>query len=272
MDTYTDDLNAYRARLDDSLRAEDGWLALVGLFWLKEGDNTVGGDPACDVALPRDSVPARVGVIAFHDGKATLTATEGAPVTVDGKPVTRIALSDDAGGKPTLARVNSVSFFVIKRGDRFGIRARDTRNPARETFGGRTWFAPNPAFRVTGRFTPHSPPRKAPNVNIVGITEYVDNPGSVTFTLAGHTHTFEAFDGGKGRLWFVLRDATSGKTTYGASRFLHAPVDEGGNVDLDFNRAYNPPCAFTPYATCPLPPPENILPIAIEAGERKPEG
>ena len=269
MDTYESELNAFRDRLETSLRADDGWLALAGLFWLKEGANTVGGDPDSDIALPETSAPPRVGVIDFHAGQATLRVADEIAVSVDGTPVTSAVLvDDDDGRKPSLVRVGTVSFFVIRRGDKTGIRVRDTQSPARAAFTGRKWFAPNPAYRITGRFVPHATRRKLPNVNIVGITEMIDNPGRVAFELGGRRHEIEAFDGGKDRLFLVLRDATSGKSTYGSSRFLNAPVRADGSVELDFNRAYNPPCAFTPYATCPLPPPENILPVPIEAGER----
>ena len=269
MNSYEIELNAFRDRLEASLRADDGWLALAGLFWLDEGANTVGGDPDSDIALPETSAPPRVGVIDFHAGQAILTVADGISVSVDGSPVSTAILVDDGDHrKPSLVSVGTVSFFVIRRGDRTGIRVRDTQSPGRAAFTGRKWFAANPAYRVTGRFVPHAEPRKLPNVNIVGITEMIDNPGRVSFELGGRQHEIEAFDGGKDRLFLVLRDATSGKSTYGSSRFLNAPLHADGRVELDFNRAYNPPCAFTPYATCPLPPLENILAVPIEAGER----
>lgn len=269
MNSYESDLKDFRDRLETSLRADDGWLALAGLFWLHDGANTVGGDPDSDIALPETSAPPRVGVIDFHAGQATLTVADGISVSVDGEPVTVAKLVDDGERrKPSLVRVGTVSFFVIRRGDQTGIRVRDTQSPARASFAGRKWFAPDPSFRVTGRFVPHPGPRQLPNVNVVGITEMIDNPGRVAFELGGRQHEIEAFDGGKDRLFLVLRDATSGTSTYGSSRFLNAPLHADGRVELDFNRAYNPPCAFTPFATCPLPPPENILPVAIEAGER----
>ncbi len=269
MDSYESELNAFRDKLETSLRAEDGWLALAGLFWLREGSNTLGGDPHSDIALPETSAPPRVGEIDFRAAQAILKVADGISVSVDGSPVSSATLVDDGDHrKPSMVRVGTVSFFVIRRGDRTGIRVRDTQSPARATFAGRKWFAPDPAYRVTGRFVGHPSPRKLPNVNIVGITEMIDNPGRVAFELGGRHHEVEAFDGGKDRLFLVLRDTTSGKSTYGSSRFLNAPLQTDGRVELDFNRAYNPPCAFTPYATCPLPPPENILPVPIEAGER----
>ncbi|MBP7600774.1 MAG: DUF1684 domain-containing protein [Thermoflexales bacterium] len=268
MNSYDIELNAFRDRLETSLRADDGWLALAGLFWLREGTNSVGGDPDSDIALPETSAPPRVGEIDFRAGRAILKVADGISVSVEGSPVSSAILVDDGDHrKPSLVQVGTVSFFVIRRGDRTGIRVRDTQSPARAAFTGRKWYAPDPAYRVSGRFVPHAEPRQLPNVNIVGITEMIDNPGRVSFDLGGRHHEVEAFDGGKDRLFLVIRDATSGKSTYGSSRFLNAPLRPDGHVELDFNRAYNPPCAFTPYATCPLPPAENILPVPIEAGE-----
>ncbi|MBX7214853.1 MAG: DUF1684 domain-containing protein [Thermoflexales bacterium] len=268
MSNYDQEMRAFRESLDASLRAEDGWLTLVGLFWLEEGANTVGGDPACDIALPPERVPARLGVIDFHDGQAVLRAEPGVDVRVDGQPVTQATLRDDHSGAPSLVTAGSVTFFVIRRGDRFGIRARDAQHPARASFTGRKWLPYNPVYRVVGTFSPHLPSRMLSNVNVVGIAERMENPGTVTFSLFGRSMTMEAFSAGERALWFVLRDATAGKTTYGAGRFLKVPLAADGSVDMDFNRAYNPPCAFTPYATCPLPPPENILPVELPVGER----
>ncbi|MEO7705176.1 MAG: DUF1684 domain-containing protein, partial [Thermoflexales bacterium] len=234
MDTYASELRAFRDKLDTSLRAEDGWLALAGLFWLKEGANSVGGDPDSDIALPETSTPPRIGVIDFRAGQATLTVADGVSVSVDGVPVSSAVLVDDGDHrKPSLVSVGSVSFFVIRRGDWTGIRVRDTQCPARASFAGRKWFAPDPAYHVTGRFVAHPTPRQLPNVNIVGITEMIDNPGRVAFELGGRLHEIEAFDGGKDRLFLVLRDTTSGKSTYGSSRFLYAPLHADGRVELD---------------------------------------
>jgi uncharacterized protein (DUF1684 family) len=157
---------------------------------------------------------------------------------------------------------------VIRRGDEYGIRVRDADNPARLTFTGRNWFPVEPHYQVSGRFIPHAVSRSIPIATSSGRTELMDNPGRVEFVLDGQSLSLEAFAAGKGELWFVFKDATSNKSTYGAGRFLYAPLSAEGVVSLDFNKAYHPPCAFTPYATCPRAPKENTLPLEILAGER----
>jgi hypothetical protein len=261
---------AWRDQAERGLRADDGWLTVVGLAWLRDGANTLGSAPHHDVVLPA-SAPANLGTITLRDGMATLEAAAQAGVLVDGMPVTTAALAHDAqAARPTLITTGSVSLFVIQRGDQYAVRIRDTQSPARQSFAGRVWYDYNPAYRVAGQFVPHASRHTLTVETVIGTPTTYNNPGFVSFQLHGQPLVLEAFEGGASSLWFVLRDATSGATTYSASRFLYAPLHADGKVDLDFNRAYNPPCAFTPYATCPLPPRQNVLPIAIEAGEKFP--
>jgi hypothetical protein len=266
------DLLKWRNELEARLRADDGWLTLAGLHWLHEGENSVGGDLGCDVALPAANVPPRLGVIAFRDGVATLHLATNAPVTVDGEPLpvqsSALLHPDSAEGGPSVVTVGTVSFFVIKREAQYGIRVRDLNAPARQTFTGRRWYAIDPAYRLTAQFTAHPTPRQITIINSVGISVPMNNPGWIDFTLNRQALRLEAFDTDKGSLWFIFKDATNGETTYGAGRFLVAALHEDGTVALDFNRAYSPPCAFTPYATCPLPPRENMLTVRVEAGEQ----
>lgn len=266
------DILKWRDELEARLRADDGWLTLAGLHWLHEGENSVGGDPACDVALPAASVPPQMGMITFRDGMATLHLTTDAPVTVDGDVLLRhgsIMLRDDhAEGGPSIVTSGTVSFFVIKREAQYGIRVRDLNAPARQTFNGRRWYAINPAYQLTAHFTPHPAPRHITIINSVGIPVPMANPGWTDFELHGQRLRLEAFEAANDSLWFIFKDATNGAVTYGAGRFLVAALHADGTVALDFNRAYSPPCAFTVYATCPLPPRENILPVRIEAGEQ----
>jgi uncharacterized protein (DUF1684 family) len=267
--SYVTEINRWRQTKNDSLRAEDGWLALIGLFWLQEGVNTIGANPKADIPIEAAVVPDQLGTIEFHDGQATLQVTADVPVTVDDLQTTQAVLRDDAAeGGPSLVKIGSVTFFVIRRGDEFGIRVRDSKNPARLAFTGRKWFSIEPRYQVIGKFVPHAVPRTIPIANASGQTELMDNPGRVEFVLDGHALVLEAFAAGKDELWFVFKDATSAKSTYGAGRFLYAPVSADGVVNLDFNKAYHPPCAFTPYSTCVRPPKENNLPLEILAGER----
>jgi uncharacterized protein (DUF1684 family) len=266
---YLTEINTWRQAREDSLRAEDGWLALIGLFWLHEGTNTVGANPKADVPIDADGIPDQIGTIEFHDGQAALHVTTDMPVTVDGVQTMQSDLRDDSQkDDASLVKIGSVTFFVIRRGDEYAVRVRDANNPARLHFGGRSWFPVDEQYRVSGLYIPHDSPRSIPIANSAGQTVQMSNPGKVAFSLDGQSLALEAFAAGEGELWFVFRDATSGKSSYGAGRFLYAPLSTDGVVSLDFNKAYHPPCAFTPYATCARPPKENILPVDILAGER----
>jgi uncharacterized protein (DUF1684 family) len=262
---YESEILSWRAKMEDSLRADDGWLTLAGLYMLQEGDNTIGSDPACDILLPTGS--AHLGVIHFAEGQATLRVN--APILVDDVSVETAVLRDDKDpAGPSLVQLDAITFFVIKRGEQYAVRVRDRNSPARQTFAGRRWFAIDPAYCVTASFAPHAEPRTVQVMNSLGTLVAMTNPGYVDFELDSQRLRLEAFDASKDELWFIFKDATSGRQTYGAGRFLYAPHHADDTVTLDFNKAYSPPCAFTPHATCPLPPRENVLTAAIEAGEK----
>lgn len=265
---YLDDLHAWRSDMSERLRAEDGWLTLVGLHWLREGQNTVGSDLSCDVVLPA-SAPAFLGCITLGTHQAVWKTADDVVVNVDGQPVDTAFLRDETGKlQPVTISVGSITFFVIKRADQYAVRVRDSQNPDRFTFTGRVWFPPDPAFRLVGQFNAHPIPRQVEVENTVGQHILLESTGVVTFSLDGRDLRLVAYTATPGVISFVFRDATSGSLTYSACRFMSSTVDEKGTVDLDFNRAYHPPCAFTHYATCPLPVPEDHLPVAIPAGER----
>ncbi|MFN8447652.1 MAG: DUF1684 domain-containing protein [Anaerolineae bacterium] len=266
---YEAGIQVWRQEMDERLRSDTGWLTLTGLYWLHEGENTLGSDPACDVFLP-ESAPQRVGVLEFHDQAVTLHVTTDVEVRVDNEPTQSAVLRDDHDPLgPSPVQIGSVSFNVIKRADQYGIRVRDRDNPARLAFTGRRWFSVDPAYQVTAAFVPHPQARELVITNSVGIDIAMSNPGYVEFRLEDQDVRLAAFSAGEGELWFVFRDAS--ERTYRAGRFLYGSLRDDGTAILDFNKAYNPPCAFTPYATCPLPPKENILPLKIEAGEQAPE-
>ncbi len=266
---YEAGIQVWRQEMDERLRSDTGWLTLTGLYWLHEGENTLGSDPACDVFLP-ESAPQRVGVLEFHDQAVTLHVTTDVEVRVDNEPTQSAVLRDDHDPLgPSPVQISSVSFNVIKRADQYGIRVRDRDNPARLAFTGRRWFSVDPAYQVTAAFVPHPQARELVITNSVGIDIAMSNPGYVEFRLEDQDVRLAAFSAGEGELWFVFRDAS--ERTYRAGRFLYGSLRDDGTAILDFNKAYNPPCAFTPYATCPLPPKENILPLKIEAGEQAPE-
>jgi hypothetical protein len=266
---YEQQIAAWHAKMEASLRGENGWLKLAGLFWLHEGDNTVGSAPDSDILLPAHSAPAQVGIIHFENNAATFRPATDVPVLIDGaSPVGDTPLKPDtAEGGASILTLGSLRFYMIQRVDQYGIRIIDSEHAALQTFGGRKWYPLDPAFHVEAKFTPHAEVRTLSVVNSVGLTVPMENPGYVEFTLADQVYCLEAFDSAPGELWFIFKDRTNGDTTYGAGRFLTAPLDVENRVDLDFNKSYSPPCAFTEFATCPFPPRENHLPIRIEAGE-----
>jgi uncharacterized protein (DUF1684 family) len=252
---YSDSIREWQKNRDAGLRADDGWLTLAGLFWLKPGDNTIGSADSNDFVLPKGSSPAHVGHLRLSGSQVTFIAPDGSSRT--------LAYSE---GKPDVVRAGSVSFFVIKRADKLGIRARDTESPVRKNFQGLKYFPIDPAFRFDAKFIPD--PKKIPILNIVGQTELQESPGIVEFVYQGHPYHLRPIFEGK-TLFFLFKDPTNKTQTYPAGRMLNTPLPANGRVDLDFNRSYNPPCTFTPYATCPLPPRENTLPFPVEAGEQR---
>lgn len=262
----------------DQRRAEltqpDGWTSLVGLHWLDPGTHRVGS--AADNGIRLLLGPAHLGVFRVTDGKARFVAD--AAVTVDGAPSKGGPLRSDAdaGGPSVIAFDDGKGLAtVIARGGRLALRVKHADADSRLQFTGLDYWPGGPQWRVQARFLPHPPGKTLPIANIIGTTDEIPNPGVVEFTRNGTPYRLEALDEGEGTLFLVFADRTSGHGSYGAGRFLDAPMpDAQGRLTLDFNRAYNPPCAFTPFATCPLPPPENRLDLRVEAGEkayRKPE-
>lgn len=253
-DSYTDSIRAWQQKRDKSLRSENGWLALAGLFWLKPGDNTVGSADSNDFVLPK-TTPARVGRLHLEGDRVTFIEPDGSS-----KPLSY----DDE--KPDVIHAGSVSFYVIKRVDKLGVRVKDTASPALKNFEGLKYFPINPAFRFEARFIPDA--KKIPILNILGQTDMEDSPGVVEFAYQGQTYRLRPIYEDD-TLFFLFKDPTNKTNTYQAGRMLNTPKPVNGKVDLDFNKSYNPPCTFTPYATCPLPPKENTLPFAVEAGEMR---
>jgi uncharacterized protein (DUF1684 family) len=268
-DAYRREIESWRATRDAGLKAPDGWLTLVGLFWLEEGDNRFGSDPANRVVLPAGKSPAFAGTLVRHGDTVTVRSAAGAGLESDGRPVTELAIDAGAKGKPTLLRIGSVSFFVIKRGDRIGIRVRDSASPVLAAFHGVPTFPADPGWRVSARFEAHSQPKPIPIANVLGQVSNEPSPGEVVFERGGKTYRLDALAGDDGGLFLIFGDQTNGRATYGAGRFLDTEAPRDGKVTVDFNKAYNPPCAFTAFATCPLPPRQNRLATAVTAGEKK---
>lgn len=247
---YETEILQWRAGRAADLKADDGWLSLAGLFWLHEGSNPFGADASNEVALPDG--PPHAGTFELHEGKVMLA----------GKPIR-------PNGAQPAAMAGRVKLYVIKRGEKVGIRVKDPESEARRNFHGLEYFPVNEQFHIAAQWV--AEPKDLPILNMLGQTEPQPSPGYALFRVNGQEFHLRPYieEPGAKQLFYVFRDQTTGKETYGAGRFFYSDFPRDGKVLLDFNKAYNPPCAFTPYATCPLPPPENKLAIRIEAGEKK---
>lgn len=231
----------WRQDREAELKREDGWLSLVGLFWLKDGANSVGSARENDVVLPAGSAPARAGQIYLKDGKATLTFRSGVTATVDNQQVSSVELTTDDQHPSPVVSLGTVRMTLIKREDRFGIRLRDSNSPSRRQFTGLTWFPFNEALRVNAKLERFDTPKDVDVPNVLGGAYKMKSPGLLEFQLNGQKFTLMPVSEDD-QLFIIFRDKTSGKTTYGGGRFLYAdPPGADGNVVLDFNRAYNPP-------------------------------
>jgi uncharacterized protein len=259
----TDSVEAWRAARYAALRRDLGWLTLAGLSWLREGTNRLGSDPSADVVLPGG--PEHAGVITVRDGRLTA----GGAFRHQGHDIDAMELATDADGEPTVLEVDNLRLCVIRRGDRLGVRTWDLDAQARRHFSGIDHWPVDPTWRIRARYEP-TPGATLRVPDVIGLIEEEPSPASVVFERDGVIHRLQGLEGGeRGELWLVFGDETNGHETYGGGRFLYtAAPDADGTVEVDFNRAYNPPCVFSPYATCPLPWPENRLQIRVEAGER----
>jgi len=268
--SYKTEIENWRSVHEEELRKDDSWLTVAGLFWLKDGVNTVGKGNGYDVELTDNFNHDKFGTIQFHNGKAVLNVEPSVEAMTDGgKPVTVLELASDDPGPATKVTTGTQTFYLIKREDKFGIRLKDTETAERRNFSGEHWFPVDESYRVTGTFEPFDTVQEVEIPNVLGGTFKMKSPGVVKFKLKGKDLSLQPVVEDEKTLFFIFKDMTSNNETYGAGRFLYTnnPVD--GKVILDFNKAENPPCAFTSFATCPLPPPQNRLDIDIKAGEKK---
>jgi uncharacterized protein (DUF1684 family) len=267
-------LTQWRAAYAAGLAQPDGWLALVALQWLQDGDTSVGS--AADNKLKLEHTPGHVGIFREHDGRVQFIAPpEGVSqsVLVDGKPAAGGYLNADDNAHPSEIVTGDVRMTVIHRGDRFYLRVKDAYSKTRIHFRGLNWYADNPHLRITAKWVPYTPAKTVKILNVLGQTSEEQSPGYAEFTLDGHTVRLDPLLEGD-NLFFDFRDTTSRTTTDGAGRFLNTGlpsngVTQPGTLVIDFNYAHNPPCGYTPYATCPLPPDQNRLTVPIPAGEKR---
>jgi uncharacterized protein (DUF1684 family) len=271
--------NDWREAHKTDLLKADGWLALVGLEWLQPGDSSVGS--AADNRIRLASGPAHLAILHLDGETVTLNPPAGGfppDFLVAGAPARPQSLRAE-GNKDKLSprlTIGDLSMYVIRREARFALRIKDAHSPAIVEFHGLKWYSPDPAYRVTAKWIPYSPQKKITLATLVGTSYEQPVPGAAEFTLSGKTYRLEPVleDPTVAKLFFILRDTTSTSTTYGACRFLYTGfptngLDKPGELVLDFNRLENPPCAYTPYSTCPLPPPGNRLPIPLPVGEQR---
>jgi uncharacterized protein len=263
-------VEAWRERRVSELTSDTGWLTLTGLFWLKQGDNSFGRAASNALALDNPALADTAGTFVVSGREVRFVAHTGAGVTHDGHPVSALELATDATAEPTVLASGTLRFFVIERAGNLGVRVRDLNNPRRRQFRGLSYFPISTGWVFDARFEPYEPARHIRIVNILGMEQELLSPGAVVFTKDGREWRLDTVleQPGDRELFIMFADATSGHETYGAGRFLHVPLPSGGRVQLDFNKAYNPPCALNDFATCPLPPPQNRLKLSIPAGEK----
>ncbi len=252
-----------------SLKSPTGWLNLAGLFWLEEGENPFGSAPDNAIVFP-EKAPARLGTLVVRGERVEFVGEPGVEVTYQSKPVQRMTIYTPGQDQPVVLEHGSLAWFVIPRDGRLAVRLRDYDSEAAANFAGIETFPIDPAWRLEARLKPYDPPKMLDVPTVLGTVRREPSPGALVFEYKGETYQLDVISREEdGQLFVIFADETSGKETYGAGRFLYvAPPDENGRTVLDFNKAYNPPCAFTPYATCPLPPAQNRLPFAVTAGEK----
>jgi uncharacterized protein (DUF1684 family) len=267
-DAYKAEIEQWRQDRETRLKSDTGWLTVAALYWLKEGPNRFGSDSGNDLKLPAGA-PAVAGVFELNGGKVTVKIQSGATVTSAGEAITEMVMKPDSGGEPTIVALGNLSMYVIERGGKFAIRMKDKNSRMRKAFTGLKWYPVKPEYRITASFQEYVPAKTISIPNILGQTEKLPSPGYVTFKLHGKKVRLEPVleDPDAKELFLIFKDKTSGVETYPAGRFLYVDLPVEGKIVLDFNKAYNPPCAFTPYATCPLPPAQNRMDLPIEAGE-----
>ncbi len=267
---YLAEIRQWQVERLEKLRSPDGWVALAGLYWLEDGENAFGSDESLPIVFARDDVPAKAGALVFDGAQVRLELFPGTRVTIEGEPVeSGRVLKNDNEPSTDVLELGSFRFYVIKRDDRIGVRVRDLENPKLTTIDDTEFFPVDPRFKVEGTFTPYETPRTIDVANVLGMKEETEVFGEVEFDLNGKGYSLIPLskNPSENSYWFSIRDTTTGKGTYGAGRYVSASY-EGDQVTIDFNRTYNPPCAVTEFATCPLPPRDNWLSVAITAGEK----
>lgn len=261
---------AWRDARDQEMRNPASWLTISGLFWLNEGENAFGTDSENDIRLQEGSAPPFAGTFILQNGNIKVLSSEDAELKFEGNTIKEKTLKSDETGKPEIIELNDLRMWVIKRGDRLAVRLRDLNAPRYKNYSGLNFFPPQEKYKIEAAFIPYPSPKIETLTTVVGTEAQMKVPGYIVFKFDGKEYRLDAFETKpqSKALFIIFKDGTNGNETYGASRFMNVKILDDGSVDLNFNRAHNPPCAYTPYATCPLPPLQNVLPVRIEAGEK----
>jgi len=265
---YVKSIKQWHEKRAARLKTETGWLNLAGLYWLREGKNTFGSAKDNDIIFP-ENAPAHIGTFILNDSSVSVKISPGVEVTADSQKITDMRLNDDLTDSSTVLQLNQFRWFVINRNGKYGIRLRDLNAPLVKEFKGIETYPVNEKWKVEAKFEKYPSPKVIEIPNIIGSVENDTIAGRLVFRMQDVTYTLDPVSEGN-EFFIIFADETNGEETYGAGRFLYTDKpDSTGMVVLDFNKAYNPPCAFTKYATCPLPPKENYLHLKVTAGEKK---
>ena len=269
--TYQASVEQWRKTAEEHLRAENGVLSVIGLFWLHDGSNRVGSHPADEVLLPPDAAPAQVGVLKVDKGIVRLDMTGSVPATLDGNLVKSAVLYGEGKGKPGVLNIGRLKLSLVNAEQGQAIQVSDPNSALRRDFAGQQWYPVDESWRISGRYVAYPEPKIIPYDSAIGGTRSAPSPGYVSFERDGKTYTLDVLqEGAKSRVAFFF-DTTTGKTTYAGGRVLPIEAGEGDKVTLDFNKAFNRPCAVSPYTTCRIPPEQNRLKtLEVRAGEKKP--
>jgi len=268
--SYKEKINNWQEERLKNLKAEDGWLNLAGLYWLEEGENTIGSDSTNNIVFPAKA-PKDIGTVHLQNNKIKFQAEKDAIVANQvGEKIDATLMNHDQQDSTTVLQHGSLRWFVIKRGDKFGIRLRDLQSPLLDKVDSISSFPVNAKWKKEAEFIPYEEEKNIVFPNVLGTKTKEKIYGKLQFEIKGKKYTLTPM-GDRNHLFVVFGDQTNAEQTYGGGRFLSVPEpDEDNKVYLDFNKAYNPPCAFTPYATCPLPPSQNRLSVEVKAGEKAP--
>jgi uncharacterized protein (DUF1684 family) len=265
--SFQEDIAEWKQKRIAALKAPNGWLNLTGLFWLKPGKNSFGSDASNEIVYQHKDMPKKAGYFLFENHQVYWVTAENVKITIKDSVVSKVLIYEEGKQSAPLLALGNLRWNIIQRDDKIGIRLRDLQAPIVNAFKGCERYKDDSTWRLNARFEKKQE-NKLLITNVLGQTNAQESPGKLIFTIAGKEYQLDALEEGK-ELFILFGDATSGKETYPAGRFLYADLpDDNGNTIIDFNKAFNPPCAFTIFATCPLPPKQNILPIAIKAGEK----